>query len=294
MRKILFLGVLIALLISCKNTGKQVESEEPANPKLSEFYKKSEGILERPAKPSQISALLTLSGAPLMTEKMNPPSNWESYKDDEIAAAVNMGVYLADAIIQYAYDEKKLAYNSAIAAKSLAEVIGINDEIFMGYIIGDRYREEGGQSDSLFFVMDSALARADQSLNANERFKILAAMYIGNYIEKQYIVSNIVFEYPVDLPEESKLLILRDMIYVLDQSLERLDHIILLVEKAYGKNEVKRFYNELKELRAINAKQSFTREQLEKLQAKDIFENQNLKDLHKKIVDIREMIVATE
>lgn len=294
MRKILLLGVVVALFISCKNTGKQAGAEESANPKLAEFYETSKGVLERPAKPSQISALLTLSGAPLMTEKMNSPSNWESYKDHEIAAAANMGVYLADAIIQYAYDEKKLAYNSAIAAKSLAEEIGINNEIFMGYLIGDRYREEGGQSDSLFFVLDSALARADQSLNANDRFKILSAMYIGNYIEKQFVLSNIVFEYPVELPEESKLLILRDMIYLLDQSLERLDYIIMLVEKAYSKNEVKHFYKELKELREINARHRFTREQLEKLQAKDIFENQNLKDLHNKIVSIREMIVASE
>lgn len=295
MRKIVFFFVALGFFASCKNSGKQQPADNEVNPKLVEFYEKSDAVLDKPAKPSQISNLLTLSGARLMPEKMNNPANWENYTATELGAAANMGVYLADAIVQFAYDEKKLAYESAVAAKSLSSHIGIAEDIFMGYIIADRYSEEGGQSDSLFFVLDSALVRADKSLSSDDRFKILAAMYIGNYIEKQYLVSNIIFEYNVEIPEEAKLIILRDMLYVYGNSLSRLDYIIDMVEKANTDKEGSAYLlKELKELKALHVNAKFTKEELAKLQAKDIFENEGLKKMHEKITEIRSYIVSVE
>lgn len=294
MRKIVFFLFTLGFLVSCKNSGKQQPVDNSVNPKLIEFYEKSDAVLNKPAKPSQIADLLALSGARLMPEKLNDPVNWEKYTNNEIGAAANMGVYLADAIVQYAYDEKKPAYYSALAAKGLAAHIGIGEDIFMGYLIGDRYREEDGQSDSLFFILDSALIRADNSLNSNDRFKILAAMYVGNYIEKQYIMSNIVFEYNVDIPEESKLLILRDMIYLLGNSLNRLDYIIEMIEKAHDGEDGAYLLAELKELKGLHTQAKFTKDELAHLQAKDIFDNEGLKSMHDKIVQIRNYIVTAE
>ena len=283
--------LLSVIVLSCKNSSEN-KGDNSTNDKLTKFYNKSDEVLDKPAKPSQISDLLTLSGAPLMKEKMNDPALWEQYTADNVKAAANMGIYLADAVVQFAYNEKKLAYNSAIAARSLAAQIGIADEVFMGYLIKDRYQEVGGQSDSLYFVLDSALHRADESLNADERFLMLAAMYVGNYIEKQYLVSNIIFEYPVDLPEDSKLLILRDMLVVLSNSLSRLDYIIEMVEEATKDGEGY-LLKELKELKELHTQNKLTLEQVEKIKPEEVFENEGFIARHNKIVEIRDFIVGS-
>jgi hypothetical protein len=285
--KLLLIGMMMVFFSTCQ------ESTSTKNDKLVEFQKKAKEVLNKPTKPSKITDLLELSGARLMPELVNEPANWEKYTKNEIKAAANLGVYLADAIYQYAYDSVKLAYNSAIAGKSIAEHIGIGEDVFMDFI-GDRYRNVGGQNDSLFFVLDSALIHAESSLNADERFEILSAVFIGNYIEKQYIISNIIFNYPVELPKESKLLLLREMLIVKSNSLHRLDFIIELMEKAYADIEKGELYNEIKELRNLHKANMFSEDEILKLKASDIFENEGMTKIHQQIITIRDIVVRTE
>lgn len=290
MRKLILLLAVVVLLTSCKNTGKQ-QKEEPLNPKLTEYHETVKDVFDQPSKPSDISVLLELSGAPVVPEWMNDPANWGMYTTDQVTAAANMGIYLADAIILYAYDSVKLAYNSAIAAKELSKVLGIDRDVFMGRVIADRYSEEEGQKDSLFFVLDSALARADLSLNADERFRLLGAMFIGNFMEKMYYVSNIVFDYPEDLPDDAKLLILREMMLTLSGYLHRLDYIIDLVEKASTEEDSGYLLAELKTLKKMHEDTMFTEEQVMRLTPEDIFENEGLLAMHEQIVKARNFIV---
>ena len=248
MKKLIIIITAIAFLSSCKNSSRQ-QKEELLNPKLVEYHERAKEVFDKPAKPSELSILFELSGAPLMIELMHDPSAWKKFATDQTSAAANMGVYLADALVFYAYDSIKLAYNSAIAGKSLAEVIGIDENVFMD-LIKDRY-VNGGQGDSLFFVLDSVIARADYSLRSNERFRLLSVLYVGNFIEKMYIVSNIIFSSPVDLPDEPKLLLQREMMLVMKYFLYRLDYIIELVEEVSTKEEGKYLLNDLKILKEM-------------------------------------------
>lgn len=293
MRKLIMLFAAVAILYSCQNTGKQ-QKEEALNPKLAEFHEKTKEVFDKPSKPSEIAVLLELSGAPLMPELMNDPTIWEKYTTDQTTAAVNMGVYLADAIVLYAYDSIKLAYNSAIAGKGLSEVVGLDENVFMKTVIADRYKEEGGQSDSLFFVLDSALAQADQYLSADERFRLLGAMYVGNFIEKMYLVSNIIFNYPVDLPQESKVLVLREMMLTMSYYLDRLDYIIEIVEKASTEEDSGYLLEDLKALKKIQMENMLSAEQILTLTAADIFENEGMVGMHDQIMKIRSLIVGVE
>lgn len=265
------------------------ESTTTSNENLSEFYNIAKVVFNNPAKPSEISSLLKLSGAKLMPELMNNTTDGIMYTMNDYKASANIGVYLADAIYQYSYDSIKLAYKSAIAGKELAEYIGINDDVFMN-LIGDRYSEVGGQIDSLFFVLDSALNRAESYLTENERFKILSAIFIGNYIEKQYIISSIIFDYSVELPEESKLLLLREMMIILSNSLNRLDFILELTERAYGDMKEMEVNKELKELRNMHKEYMISEDKLLVLKASDVFENEGMLKMYQQIIKIRHLV----
>jgi len=291
MRNLIFILVSIGIMISCKNTDKK-QANETTNPKLLEYTEQVKGVFEKPSKPSQITGLLELSGVPLMPELINDPENWEKYSGDDLISAANMGIYLADAIIQYSYDSLKLAYNSAIAAKQLANTIGISEDVFMGHVIKGKYAEVGMENDSIFFVLDSALVRAEKSLDDDERFRLLAAMFVGNYIEKHFIVSNIIFNYPIDLPEENKLLILRQMMLIMSGSLNRLDYIIELVEKASTEKEIGYLLGELKLLKKMHIENKFTEDELLNLKPADIFENKGLLGMHKQVVKIRNFMIS--
>lgn len=119
-------------------------------------------------------------------------------------------------------------------------------------------------------------------------------MYVGNYIEKMYIVSNIIFDYPVDLPQESKVIILREMMLTLRNFITRLDYIIEIVEKASTKEDSGYLLDELKTLKEIQQKNMFSEEQILKLSAADIFENEGMLEMHDHIVEMRNFIVANE
>jgi len=281
------IGILLVFLSGCQ------ESASTKNDKLVEFQKKAKEVLNEPAKPSEISVLLELSGAPLMPELMNNPAHWEKYTKDELKAAANFGVYMADAIYQYAYDSTKLAFKSILAGMELGKHIGIGEDVSLD-LVNDRYSEEGGQKDSIFSVLNSALESAESSLNADERFELLSAVFIGNYIEKQYIVSNIIFNYPVELPEESKLLILREMLILMSNSLKRLDFIIELMEKAYADMEKGELYNEIKELRKLHKEHMLSENEVLKLKPSDIFENEGMIKMHQQIIAIRDIVVSAE
>ncbi|MCK5171509.1 MAG: hypothetical protein KAQ75_16640 [Bacteroidales bacterium] len=281
--KLFLIGMMLVFFAGCK------KSTTTSNENLAEFYNKAKEVLDKPAKPSDVSTLLELSGATLMPELMNNPTDWENYTINELKASANLGVYLADAMYLYAYDSLKLAYKSAIAGKALAEYIGIEEDVFMDFI-GDRYRNVGGQSDSLFFVLDSALNRAENYLTSNERFKILSAIFIGNYIEKQYIISNIIFDYPVELPEESKLLLLREMMIVMSNSLNRLDFILELMERAYADMNEMELNKELKELRNMHKEYMISKDKLLVLKASDVFENEGMIKMYQQIIKIRQLV----
>jgi len=289
MKKLILIITAIAFMSSCKNSSKQ-QKEEPSNPKLVEYHERAKEVFDRPAIPSEISILLKSSGAPLMAELMHDPSAWKKFANDQTSAAANMGVYLADALVFYAYDSIRLSYNSAMAGKSLAEVIGIDESVFRGYL-EDRYIYDR-QADSLFFVLDAAMARADNSLSSNERFRLLSALYVGNFIEKMYIVSNIIFSSQVDLPDEPKLLLQREMMLVMKYFLYRLDYIIELVEEVSINEEGKYLLNDLKILKEMYVEHMYTDEELYKLKAYEIFENEGLLGMHELIGNMRNFIVT--
>ena len=210
MRNLILLLFFIFAFLACKNSGtpKDAISDEDV---IEEATKEMGKIIADIRKPGEVADFLALSGTRFMPELVNDPMNFEHYKSDPILAAANIGVYLADGIYQIGFDKKYEGYLSIAAAKQLALEIGSDNQVFDAIVV-DRYGDGEHPGDSLLNTVRKAILNSESIFTKQDKAQVFAALIIGNYIEKLYHLLANIFEYPVDLPEEAKLLVLRDMI----------------------------------------------------------------------------------
>ncbi len=290
MKKLLYAFALAGLLLSCKNTGKPTEEVAEASP-LSDFaqnYIKAGGDIRNT---ESVANFIALTGTSFMPALVNDPMNYEFYKGNKVKAAVNIGVYMADGLYQISLDKDYEGYMSIAAAKQLAIELGIGevlDEILIG-----RYAVSENTADTVLAVLKDALLRSETTLTAKNEQEIFAAILVGNYIEKLYHLSATILEYPVDLPEESKMLILRDMLKVTQVELDLLPKAIALVEQ-YKKQDPAYLLEELKKLNELHIASHISAEEAEKLTPAMVFENEQFAAMYKELKSIRSFIVATE
>lgn len=290
MKNLIVLSLLVITMLSCKNASKEVTETEKSidTPEFAEHLLKN-GVDIR--KPGDVADLLQLSGTRFMPELVNEPMNYEYYKDDQVLAAANIGVYMMDGLYQMAFDENYAGYLSIAAAKQLAIEIGIGE--IMSEIVLERYGDGEHPSDSILNLIRHGINRSETLLIQKEQSQIFAAMLIGNYIEKLHILFTNVFEYPIDLPEESKVIILRDILILTSEELDLMPEAIEIVEK-YKKEDNSFLLNELKEIEELRSKHRLSDEQIAKLSHDMIFKNKAILAIYEKVKAARALIIATE
>ncbi|QQS52254.1 MAG: hypothetical protein IPM71_05830 [Bacteroidota bacterium] len=290
MKKLLFAFALTGLLFSCKNSGKPTEEVAETSP-LSDFaenYLKTGGDLRNT---QSVADFLALSGTTFMPALVNDPMNFESYKGNKLKAAANIGVYMADGLYQVSLDKDYEGYMSVAAAKQLSIELGIEE--VLDEILIDRYAISEHTADTILAVLKDALVKSETALTAKNEQEIFAAILVGNYIEKLYHLFANILEYPVDLPEESKMLILRDVLKVTQVELDMLPKAIALVEQ-YKKQDPAYLLEELKKLNEIHIASRISEEEAEKLTPAMVFENVQIRAMYTEIKNMRNYIVATE
>ena len=121
--------------------------------------------------------------------------------------------------------------------------------------------------------------------------RLFTGLIGGNYIEKQYILSNIIFKYNVELPEESKLIALREVLLSTRKQMEKLPDVIALIESIKKETDPGIILDKLKEIEAIR-QQKVIPEDISRITPAQIFENPKLLEMFEKIKEVRSMIVA--
>lgn len=287
MKNLLVLSLLVLSLLACKSTSNKEVTDEVAENAVEKFAENSVNI----RKPGDVADLLSLSGTRFMPELVNDPMNYEIYAKDPVQAAANIGAYMMGGLYQVAFDEKYDGYMSIAAAKQLAIGLGIGD--IMEEIVLERYSEGEHPNDSIINLIRAGVSRSETMLADNDQSQLFAAMLVGNYIEKLHILFTNIFEYPIDMPEQSKVIILRDILIITSNALDLLPEAISIVEK-YKKDEKALLLNELKEIEKLRESSKLTEEQFSKLQAEMIFENEAFLAIYEKVKAARAIIVATE
>jgi len=287
MKKIMVFVILSTALIACKN--KSVQQNASQADEFKSFTEKAEKINMNVRTPTDIMYMLEISMVEFMPELINDPNNSEKYLSNEVLAAANMGVYLVDGLYQYSSKEFNNGYYSMMAAKNLATKLGMGPSF--DKMILERYSELNPSVDSFLVKLNESIIASETVLKAKERMRLFAGLIGGNYIEKQYILFNLIFKYNVDLPETAKLIALREILYATRIQMNKLPDLITLIESIKKETDSGIILNELKAIEAIR-QQKVLPEDISQITPQQIFENPKLLAMFEKIKEVRSMIVA--
>jgi hypothetical protein len=287
MKKILVIVILSTALIACKN--KAVDQNAGQADELKAFTEKVEKIDMNVRTPTDLMYMLELSMVDFMPELINDPKNSEKYLSNEVMAAANLGVYLVDGLYQYSSKEFTGGYYSMEAAKMLATRLGMGESF--DKMVLERYTELNPKVDSFLVKLNENIIASETVLKQNDRMRVFAGLIGGNYIEKQYILFNIIFKYNVELPEEAKLIALREVLYAGRKQAEKLPDVIALIESIKKESDPGIILDKLKEIEAIR-QQKVVPDDVSQLTPAQIFENPKLLEMFEKVKELRSMIVA--
>jgi hypothetical protein len=285
MKKLFLLALVATALISCRTK----PTTDSLTTSYDAFAEKIGQLNLTAGNFEDITAMMELSGADYMPDIANDPFINEQYLVNEVMAAANLGVYMADGLYRLAFDEFNDGSLSLKAAKNIADKLKLGSA-FDDFVF-DRYNDTAVYADSMLYKVKQAISESQVILTDADRMQVFAAIVSGNYIEKLHILFSQIFKYNVDLPEESKLLILRQTILVTDALLKKLPDVISLVESVKKESDPGIILARLKEIEALRLQLKFADEP-GKLTPDLIFKNQGLIDVYNKIEEVRALIVS--
>lgn len=217
-------------LWSCGGSGSEQTSTATDN---SEFESAQADVSEQIDKivhelppPSEVPLLLQQVGADFNSTVTNDITQVETYQTNE-KAALNLGVYATDVGYYASYEQVQNALKYMEGCQNLADYLGIASSFDVNLL--RRFEQNIGNRDSLAVLVNEAMEQAEVQLQNNDRTTIAALALTGSYIEGLYISTQVVKNYPKDLPPDVRNLVLEPLIRLIaDQYIPLLDLIGVL------------------------------------------------------------------
>jgi hypothetical protein len=179
-----------------------------------------------------------------------------------------------------------------MAAKSLAAELGFVD-IFDQVVI-KRVEEGLTSQDSVFNQIDNALEKMGSTYTESDKLRIYGTLLTGNYIEKVHIVMGTLFDSELDLPEETRLLLNRELLIILMRQLQSLEQLVAMVETYETIDDPGFLSSELKTMRDIYNSFDLSADNLANLTPDQVFRNERLVELRSHLDKIRAFAIAGE
>lgn len=252
--KISSLALASAVLIASCGGGGQEKSENAS----SEFDSAKEQIASDVEKvlmdlppPSEVPYLLMAAGADFDASLISSLDKVESYATDENKAALNLGVYATDIGYLSSYEKSEMALDYMGESQKLAAPVGVADAIDYGMVA--RFEKNMENKDSLTAVINDVMAKASQRLSELDQLNSGALLLAGSWIEGIYISTSIVNNYPDDLPEESRTLILEPLVKIVIDQKASLDDLMKVMNDVPGSDAINEMKAELEKVNAIYA-----------------------------------------
>ena len=205
-------------------------------------------VAEKLPSPSEIPALLEATGANFNKALVNSPEKAGSYSITGTKAALNMGIYATDAGYLTIYDKVDAAANSLKAVSKLGAGLGVGD--YFEALLKNRLEKNLNNKDSLTKVSEDGMNQAYKFLKENDRGGTGAIVGAGIFTEGLYISTSLVQNYPHDLPDEARNVILVNLVRTILDQKRPLQEIITLLERASADKEAAAVLAQMKELKS--------------------------------------------
>ncbi len=213
MKKFIALASLI-ILFSCQKKSEETTTEAPATPS---FENERKAFFNSLLRQSDAAARLQATGADFNASLLNDPKNFASYANNEVKAAANLGVYLADLNYSIAYKQSDHVKAIFPAAHTLSKSVGIEQGI-LDFLM-KRYNDNLAKNDSVKAVVDGLYASATKNVEGTTREKLVGIAMSAYQIENLHLALGIIKSYPKDmLPTDARTQILVPVFrFVLEQ-----------------------------------------------------------------------------
>jgi hypothetical protein len=243
--------VLVALLAvaACSPQKKEEEknNSEAFEKAQEEVKEKISGVVKELPAPSEIPFLLMETGADLDESLIHDLNSVGNYSSNNNEAAVNLGVYATDVAYLSAYEKSQKALNYITEVRPLADQLALSGSFDPSTV--ERFESNLSNTDSLAMIVNNAINNADEHLRKTDRPKVAALLLAGSFIEGLYIATALVENYPKELPDDARKLILIPLVDVIIKQEEPLIDLIELLESVEQDDYIKTLIADLNVLK---------------------------------------------
>ncbi len=161
------------------------------------FNQKRDAFFNNLKSATETAAQLQAAAAVFDSGLLHDPKWVASYTADQVKAAANLGIYLADLNYCVAYGKSSLTRELFTAAHDLSVVIGLEQQM-LGFLL-DRYSVNLNQNDSAKAVINDLFEKSTSGLQGTDREKLVGIAMAAYQIENLHLALGILDGYPKNL-----------------------------------------------------------------------------------------------
>jgi len=253
--RILFSTAIMVVLLftSCQQKAGQQKSSQSDEP--DEFAQKLENINPGLKDPSVVMVVLDMAGAEYIDGLVVPMENVDAYAKDQAQAALALGVYTVDIAYLASYGKTDEALIKYERSRKLATAIGLVSSYEEGMF--ERYVQTGADPDTLRRQLTLTASNINEEMSQGELARLGTLFVTGEFIEKMYVLTQVIEKYPDDLPEEVRSQLLRHLMMAIVEQEEALNDLIGLLEQIREEGEGEKFMAEMNTLKQIYDEANF-------------------------------------
>ena len=237
-RKVMpLLSVTVLLATGCGNDGaKDTDDLPPVDSTQSAIINVNGEIFSIPS-PIQTAFLIKNSGAAYNKEILNAANKSSEYSTN-FSKALNLGIYGADLGYVTIYDQTQDATNYLIAAKKLADELGVSGAFDAQTL--ERFQKNLGNKDSMLVLVGVAYRSSDAYLKNNDRSDVSGLVLAGGWVESLYFATNVFKTKPSE-----------DIKHRIAEQKSSLQSLIKLLTQYYSQPEYTEFIDNLNDLSTV-------------------------------------------
>jgi len=247
-------AIMVALLFtSCQQKAGQQKSAQSDEP--DEFEQKLQNINPGLKDPSIVMVVLDMAGAEYIDGLVVPMENVDYYAQDPAQAALTLGVYTVDIAYLASYGKRDQALIKYERARKLAAAIGLVSSFEEGMF--ERYVAAGANPDTLRRNLTMTAKNINEEMSQGELVRHATLFVTGEFVEKMYVLTQVIDQYPDDFPEEIHSQLVRHLVMGVVEQEEALNDLIGLLDQIREDGKGEEFMAEMKALKQVYDEANF-------------------------------------